>query len=299
MLWAGFAAGAVGDDSPLVQASPNPITVAFTRSCFQNINRSDGEASFKVFLEALGRKRGYVIRPITRVFEDPAAFEAAIQEDSIQIAIMDSWQFLTLDVHRQVRPYFVPAEQGKVGKQYLLLTRQGSGLDKLADLRGKGLLRLTMANASLGEYWLETVLAEAGLGRPDAFFGNVEVVGKPTAAVLPVFFDKKACCLVDRSAFEVMVELNPQVKRGLQTVAESRTYLDILVCLGDKGWPPPRGKEDGIAALSELHLEPAGQQILSLFKLGQFVPFEDKQLETVRQLWTQRKQAAGAARAAS
>jgi hypothetical protein len=104
------------------------------------------------------------------------------------------------------------------------------------------------------------------------------------SAVLPVFFGKKDACLVDDAGFQVMNELNLQVGKALQTVTISEPYVDGIVCLRNEGWPSAAQKQDVIDALAELHQEPAGQQILTLFKIGQLVPFEEKQLDTVKRL---------------
>ena len=47
---------------------------------------------------------------------------------------------------------------------------------------------------------------------------------------------------------------------------------------------PPEDRADTIHSLSELHLDPAGRQICTLFKIDRMVPFEDSQLDTLRKL---------------
>jgi hypothetical protein len=89
---------------------------------------------------------------------------------------------------------------------------------------------------------------------------------------------------VDHFAFDLMRELNPQVGHELQVVASSEPYVENVLCLSDTGWPSDKAKADIAGVLADLHLEPAGQQILTLFKVGQLIPFQEAQLETVRQL---------------
>ena len=261
--------------------------VGLTQSCFLNVNRNDAEAAFKSFMRTVGVNRGYHLQTETHVFDDTAAFEKAIKAGRIQLAILNAWQFLTMDIHDHVKPFFVPTERGQVGKRHVLLTRRGSGFDTLASLRGQGLTRLEIANASLGRYWLETLLLAGPGGTPESFFGPIESASKPTAVVLPVFFGKKPCCLVDQFSFEVMAELNPQVGRQLQAVATSDPYVDVIICLANEGFVGSRGKEDTIAGLRDLHQEAAGQQILMLFKIGPLIPFEESQFKEVRALHAQ------------
>jgi ABC-type phosphate/phosphonate transport system substrate-binding protein len=264
---------------------PSTLNVGFTSSSFVNVNRNDAQAAFKVFLQKVGNKRGYLVNSQTRVFDADSEVEAAIKEGTIQLVIVDSWQYLSLDIHQQVTPFFVPVTQGKVGRKYLVLTRRDSGLKTLGDLRGKDLTQYEVATANVGRHWLDSLLLADHLGSQPAFFGARETVAKPTAAVLPVFFGKKPACFVDQPALDMITELNPQVGKELNPVVVSEPYVDFLVCLSNAGWDSEQHKADTIQGLSELHREPEGRQILTLFKIDQLVPFQDAQLDTVKRLW--------------
>ena len=61
------------------------------------------------------------------------------------------------------------------------------------------------------------------------------------------------------------------------------TPINVL-CLSTTGWVSEKARQDVIDILADLHKEPSGQQILTLFKVGPLVPFHTDQLETVRQL---------------
>jgi phosphonate transport system substrate-binding protein len=90
--------------------------------------------------------------------------------------------------------------------------------------------------------------------------------------------------MVTQSSFDVMRELNPQIGKDLQELASSELFTDIVICLSHDDWTSDQGKADLTKALGELHLEPAGQQILSLFKINQLIPFEEPYLDSVRKL---------------
>ena len=179
---------------------------------------------------------------------------------------------------------FMIMQSGKVGRKFLVLTRRGSGFNTLAALRGKDIIQQDIASTGPGKVWLETRLLSEKLGTPATFFGDVESVIKPTTAVLPVFFGKKAACVVDEASFDLMTELNPQVGQQLQVVAMSDALANPVVCLRKDGWPSAREKSVTLRSLGELHLNPSGQQICTLFKIDRMVPFEDSQLDTIRKL---------------
>ena len=263
---------------------PGVLRVGFTKSCFIGVNRNDAEASFKAFLASVGRQRGYDLQSQVTIFEDSPSFEAAIKGNEIQLAIVDSWQYVSMDIRKVMDPFFVPVPKDDLGRKYVVLTRQGSGLKTLGDLRGKDFARLEMGSATMGRPWLETLLMVNGLGASESFFGRMEVVAKPSAAVLPVFFGNRHACLVDILGFDIMKELNPQIGAKIQVVASSEPFVDTVICLSKDNWGPETRKEDTIRALAELHLEPAGQQILTIFKVTKLARFEESHLEAVKKL---------------
>jgi ABC-type phosphate/phosphonate transport system substrate-binding protein len=266
--------------------APEPIAfkVGMSSACFRNVNRNDAVAAYRVFLEATGRRYGNVFKADTEIFDDAPTFEAALRREPKHLAVIEVWQYLSMDLTRCYRPFFAVSEHGKVGRKYLILTRRNSGFQTLADLRGQKILELRHSSASVGRAWLNTLLLAGHLGTQETFFGGVETVEKPTAAVLPVFFGKQAACLVDEPAFEVMVELNPQVGQTLQAVTASEAFADVVLCLSETGWRTEKDKTDTIKSLEELHAQPAGQQILTLFQIDRMVPFQEAQLDTVRKL---------------
>lgn len=265
-------------------AAPEIFRVGMAKVCFRNVNRNDAIAAYKVFLESAGRRFGNVYTAAAEVYDDTSTFESAIQQQPMNVAVIDSWQYLAMNVHSQMKPYFTVMENGKVGRKYLALTRRDAGLDTLASLRGKDIVELEFIHAGVGKFWFDTLLLSAQLGASETFFGKVEVVGKPTAAVLPVFFGKKSACLVDEASFDMMKELNPQVGEKLQVLAQSETLADVLICLGEAHWTSAKYKADTITALNVLDQDPSGQQICTLFRIDRMVPFEEPQLDTIRKL---------------
>ena len=136
----------------------------------------------------------------------------------------------------------------------------------------------------MSEHWLDALLAQEHLGAKEAFFRKVEVVQSPTAAVLPVFFGKRPACVVEDTAYQTMVELNPQVKVALQVVASSPAYLNSITFLNTGGWSSAQARQEFVSALRDLHLEPEGRQLLLMFKVDRMLPFKPNDLDSVREL---------------
>ena len=84
----------------------------------------------------------------------------------MNVIIVDTWQFLTMNVHQQLKPFFTIAENGKLGRKYVVLTRRDSGLTNLAVLRGKDILQLEYVRSGVGKVWFDTLLLSEKLGIP-------------------------------------------------------------------------------------------------------------------------------------
>ena len=81
-----------------------------------------------------------------------------------------------------------------------------------------------------------------------------------------------------------MIEMNPQVGKRLKVLVQSEPYLDTLICVRLAGWERDGMRQDMMDAMLEMPNDPAGRQIMSLFKFNGMAPFEDRYLESMRAL---------------
>ena len=277
-------AAAPGLEAQNRNLQPMTLHVGFTRSSFRDVNASDATAAFRVFAQTVALKRGYQLETDTQLFDSAEACEAEIKKGGINLAILDTWDYLGMDIRLMMLPEFVHVEQGSIFKQYLLLARRGSGLTNLASLRGKDLTVLEGKGGNLSRAWLDSLLLAAHFEPKESFFGKLEPVSRPASAVLPVFFGTKPACLADRTTVQIMSELNPQVGVNLVVIATSVPFVESVTCISKAGWPSEHARQDLIESIAQFHLEPNGGQILELFKVDQMAPFKEEYLNSVRKL---------------
>ncbi|TVQ96616.1 MAG: hypothetical protein EA399_15475 [Desulfovibrionales bacterium] len=283
LLFASAPAPATATDQPL---EPAQLNVGFIESAFYGIHRLDAEAAFKTFARIVGRNMGYDVTVTMRTFE--SARELAVMPPEMQpdMVILESWNYLEMGNPDWLEPLFASSDQGRVAHPYLLVTRHDGEDTTLENLRGASLNLFFAANAEPGRFWLEHLLREAGLGTPGEFFNPLELHTDPMLTVLPVFFGKKDAAVIDATKFELLAELNPQLGR-LKILASSEPLVSGITCLRRTGWTSERFRQDIVQAMADLHLQPAGQQILTLFRMDQMVPFVPEYLDSMRRLHEQ------------
>jgi phosphonate transport system substrate-binding protein len=262
------------------------VRLGFSRGSFIDMNPRDLEASVLALSQAIARRRNTVLVQESRIYETSSDFEAALKRGEVQVAVIGAWEYAGMDIGPVMEPEFVHSEHGRIMKEYLLLTQKQSRLNGIQDLKGKDLVILQRTSSLLSVPWLDVFLSEQHLGLKETFFRRVEVVQKPAAAVLPVFFGNRQACVVDRATFQTMVEMNPQVSAALQVIATSPSYVNSIVCFSRKGWPSDAIRKEYLDVLHDLHREPEGRQILMMFKVDRLEPFDGGYVDSLKELKT-------------
>lgn len=274
----------------LFTATNGPVTVAedglivaelnigFPTTSFSTLNATDARAALQIWIDEVGRSRGFKLQGETTIFSNTAALYQKIREDRLDLVIINAWDYLEIIEEQLLRPLFIPAGQEAVLDHYLLLTRYDRKVSTLADLRGADIALLHATGTNYARPWLDTQIGDQGLGPIEAFFGSVTVADKISSAVLPVFFGKLDACVVDRSGFDTMRGMNPQLGRQLTALAVSPPLMETVICMHVHGH---EYESEVVEALGELDLEPRGKQILMVFKIDRLVPFDPAYLDSL------------------
>lgn len=273
-------------------AAPKEVLVShvgMTPRAFEGTSENDTKAAYRALNIELGRKYGEPYDAEIRVFNSLSEYRDSIRAGKTTFILINSWDFLRMDIADAVDLEFVPTSDGEAGHRWLLLVRRDRGFKVAGDLQEKKVAMLQTPMATLGGPWIETLLLEFGFASTEQFFGAMTVVNKPSAAVLPVFFGRLDACIVDEPAFKLMVEMNPQIGQTLEPIAQSEALVSGLIAFNKIGWKPERLRPRMTESLRNLHLEPAGRQVLTLFKCERLLPFESAQLETVKRLFARNR----------
>jgi phosphonate transport system substrate-binding protein len=258
------------------------LRIGCTPHIFMDVQPSDAAAATQIWAEELKRRKGFTGPTVTRVYEDLDSIRSDLKDGQIDLLITLTSEYLELSREVIIEPYFVSQKAGRVNEESLLLAHRSSGLDSLEQLRGKHVILMLNARSSLGRTWLETEIQERGYSGLKRFFNKVSSAGKYSRTILPVFFGQADACLVHRQGFDIMTELNPQIGKQLQTVASSPAFLPAILSIRPDY--EATSKKALIESLGNLHLEPRGHQILTMFKVDRLVPFQHSYLNSARDL---------------
>jgi ABC-type phosphate/phosphonate transport system substrate-binding protein len=242
-----------------------PFRIGFSRSTFGDINENDAIASVRVWAQAMARDRGIVADPQPRIFENIRDIRESLKEKGIDCITMCTNEYAALREYLATDCMVAGVVSGSIYEEFALVVHRKGRIRSLGDLKDSKIgLHLSWRTA-LAPLWLDTLLAHGGLGLATDFFGQIAQTNKITKAVLPVFFRQMDACLVTRSGFETMVELNPQVGQQLKILRVSPPFVPVAYFFRADYSSPLRSRIMG--EITRWHFETAGHQLLNIFQV--------------------------------
>lgn len=268
----GLLASAVTAAPPTGEA----LRVGVHLGALRDSSRADIEVSLKVWAEELMRSLDVPAEVL--YFPAMPEIRQGFESGRINFVIADGLDLLH---------YFAPGDlaDGFGGLSpnediLLLLTRKGAAIRHPGDLIGKRILLLS--NNAISDLWLDTYClrhfkkscASAGL-----------VVAKENRSrqqVLKLFFDKADAALVRGYAYDLALELNPQIRERTQVLERIPLYPGALGLFGRR--VSPAFREYVIAKVPQLHDQPRGRQLLEVMQTERVGRVAHSLLDPIRDL---------------
>lgn len=255
--------------------------VGFSAGMFSDISENDARAVIKAWGQTIAKGRQLPEIPDSVLFRNQKELVDALEQGRVDAVGITITEFDRVRDKVALSPVFVTAVVNRTTEQYLLLAQGDGKVRSLRDLAG---VRFTLQRGpprlSLAELWLEDLLRKEGLPNLVRLVGSAKAETKISRALLPVFFGNADACLVTRSGFDTMCELNPQIGKRLAVVASSDDWIPAVFAL--RADYRPSSREALIRGLRELHLSPSGRQVLTVFQSDRLEEADPAQLkETV------------------
>jgi len=241
-----------------------PFRIGFSHGVFNNINENDAKAAVKVWGQTIARERGIPTDPDPCIFQNTPELLKALRGNLVDAVGITIIEYAALNRDVRFAPIFITYNSGSSRDQYLVLVHRDSKLEHLADLRGRSLALHQDLRDCLAQPWLDTLLIQEE-GKPAVeWFGRITQSTKISQVVLPVFFHQSDACVVTRTGFKTMCELNPQLGQQLKVIARSPELVTAVFCF--RADYAPAFKEKVFAGVRNLYKTLAGQQVLTIFR---------------------------------
>ncbi|NVN89655.1 MAG: PhnD/SsuA/transferrin family substrate-binding protein [Desulfuromonadales bacterium] len=263
-------------------ARDNMLVFGYLPEVFYNVDPRDVTGLMEVWARMSERKAKGGLKSFSIVYKTIAEAEKDLANRRVDVLVMIPEDFIRLRAKFHLEPILSADYGNHFYNELLLLVREDSGIKRVEQLRGKSLLLDVGQQGSIPMKWLDSLLSARLSSTARAVFGTMKECTKSSQAIMPVFFRQADACLVSRSHYETMVELNPQLGRQLRILESSPGFVTgILATRKDL----KKSTQDAIINnLQEMYTDPKGKQIMTVFRIKRLVPFKADHLASVEKI---------------
>ncbi len=263
------------------------IVFGYTPQIFYNVDPKDAIELVDAWSRITEKKLGGKITIVSITYKTLAEAELALVNSEVDFLIMIPEDLIELRKYSDLEPVLTADFGEDFYNNLLMLVQDGSGITQIDQLRGKKLMIDMGQQGTIPMKWLESVLKTQGLPKAEEFFGSITECNKGNQALLPVFFGKADVALVGRNHFEISVELNPQIGHRLRILKRSPGFITGVLALNNNIRKKDHDKI--ISILKEMHTEPRGKQIMTLFRINRLIPFVPEHMASIEELIIENK----------
>jgi ABC-type phosphate/phosphonate transport system substrate-binding protein len=261
--------------------TPEILRVGYSTKFLNDVSVADAQVALELWTRELSRSAMPMLKmqPKPFIYDDLQSIVKALKNREIDLIAITALDYLKIKDKVQLEPALSASRQGtNDGDELVLLVRRDQQITDLGQLKGKRLTVHAGYMLDTASFWLSSVLASKNLAEKEGFFGSVREVKKVSQAVLPVFFKQADACLVSKTSFQMMVELNPQIGQELTVLLTSDKFMYGMLCFHRH--LSADVKMQVIQSAFNMHTTTMGKQILTLFQIDRVTPFKMSMLDT-------------------
>lgn len=256
----------------------------------RGVNVDDARVAMEMNFDRQNRRGEVQIDTSLEILETVEETIAKIRDKKLHGLSTTTLDFLMLREEVEIQPSFVASGLMETPlESYLLLAQKGVVLQDFVTKENDHLLLEGDERLTMGTMWLDTDLFDKKLPRSRELFNTISFENSPMRLILPVFFGKADACLISESAYETMVELNPQIGHKIDILLRSPSIIRHLICIVNYGDLDSRfvaAMQDNIA---NMHNTVDGKQLLTIFRLRRNFEYIPPYLESAERVLKQHR----------
>ncbi len=257
---------------------PEAIRFGYSSKFLNDVSVGEAQVAIELWIGEITKNTAFKMKPKPLIYDHLQSIVKALNSREVDFVAISAIDYLKIRDKAPLEPAFVGSRRKTVDDELVLLVRRDQGIRDISQLKGKRLIVHYSTLIDSARLWLNNVLARRNLPDPERFFGSDKEVNKASQAVLPLFFKQADACLVNKSAFETLVELNPQIGKELIVLSHSDKLVYGLLCF--HRYLNADLKKQLTKTVLNLHTTPGGKQILTLFKIEGLTSFNPSMLDT-------------------
>lgn len=289
ICWITWCTLAVAETARSATASGRDASLVFGYSphVFYNVDPKDLVGLMEVWTRTVDLKMKNSVKTTIIAYKTFAEAEKALSRNEVDVLVMIPEEYIRLRAKSHLTAVLSADYGMHFYNELFLLVREGGGVTGIEQLRGKSMIVDVGQQGSIPIKWLDSLLTAQVSSNAQGFFRSMTEATKSSQVVMPVFFGQADACLVSRSHYETMVEMNPQLGQKMRILEKSPGFVTGVLAMRKDLQKTTR--DAIVKTLSEMHTDPKGKQIMTLFRINRLIPFMPEHLTSVEKVLKERR----------
>ncbi|KPA15044.1 ABC transporter substrate-binding protein, partial [Candidatus Magnetomorum sp. HK-1] len=186
------------------------VRYAFT-SFFADADLSFAQGALDLWGKKIGQRAGFDSKCF--MFDTIDILSEKIRNNEIDIASTSSVDYIRLKKTLDIELLYTRIKNGKLKDSYYVLGRKDANISTISQLKGKRII-LNKSDI-LGKYYLNTLLLKEFQKEIPDIFSSIDYQEKSSQNLYSLFFGKADVCVVFKNTFDLLCDLNPQIKESV------------------------------------------------------------------------------------
>jgi ABC-type phosphate/phosphonate transport system substrate-binding protein len=256
--------------------------IGFSNKSFVHIPKEDMQVAVNVMTRKIASKNDAIGE--AKIYTSREEIEKDLRNARVDVLALTADEYLQYRALKLMEPEFLHVYGNSHEMELLILVGSENAAASFADLKRKTVV-LPSLNSQGGatlHTWLDTLVMKQGGGSLSSYFSNVSETRSSSQAIMHVFFNKTDACVVTRRFFDLASEMNPQISKKLRHIAQIRNLVGGIIVFR-KSLPESR-KQEVRNVLANLHKDPDGKQMFTLFQISRLEPYRPEYLKNIENL---------------
>jgi len=239
-------------------------SVGYLVDGMNDVKYKDARIAFQMWFEDLATNNNIVAD--IKYYEEAQNIVQDFQDKKIYFLIVNPIFYLK---YRDIldplaKEYWVMQKNNKKSMRYIVLAKQGSSVESLADLKGKRVA--TRSDNYLGKMFLDAEILTTMHRETNNYIQEFVDSKKFSTALLQTYFSKVDACIVPEYTLDLVAEMNPALKKELKVIARSEEiFFPIIATFHIE--TTKEVIDQFKKSVENIHKSARGENILNLFKM--------------------------------
>jgi len=257
----------------LLSQEEKAVKIVISNDLIGNLNKTEVNVALDLWVkESISGLFKYKTVEV-EVISSLAEIESRIKGNKVDIIFLFALDYIKLREKLPIIPFCLLGKTEGTSEMLYLVTNKNTNIKSIKDIENKTLLSMGSRVSEIVEKWLFVELTKAGIKKPAGIIKKFLKVEKPSKRLFQVFFNKADLCIVTRSEFESMMELNPQMRDKLDIIGSSPSFYTEIYTINKTTTAIEMDNKDFY--ISKLNQLKSIKELLKVVKARELIKYDE------------------------